>query len=130
MRNIQRIIVHCSDTEGGDAESIRKYHVSHNGWDDIGYHYVITKEGVIERGRPEERSGAHCKGANFDSLGVCLIGKHDFSETQFESLRYLVSALKKRHGPITVWPHNAFSSAKKQGKTCPNFDVNEALKED
>ena len=55
MRNINRIILHCSATPEGrytSANEIRKWHVNGNGWSDIGYHYVIRIDGTIEKGRP------------------------------------------------------------------------------
>lgn len=130
MRKISRIVVHCSDTESGNVDSIRRYHVSHNGWNDVGYHFVITRDGTIEPGRPLSKAGAHVSGANYDSIGICLIGKNDFKPHQFEALRDLVAALKAQFGGLSVFPHNVFPSAKKQGKTCPNFDVEKVLKEE
>ena len=77
MRNITDIIVHCSATTPDmdvDANLIRKWHVEERKWSDIGYHYVIKRDGTIEDGRPISKSGAHCRGANSNSIGVCLVG--------------------------------------------------------
>ena len=57
-----------------DAETIRDWHVNGNGWSDIGYHYVIKRNGLVEAGRPVSISGAHAKGHNADSIGICLVG--------------------------------------------------------
>ena len=80
MREINRIILHCSATPEGrdiDAATIKDWHVNGNGWSDIGYHYVIKLDGDIETGRQLDKVGAHCKGHNKDSIGICYIGGMD-----------------------------------------------------
>lgn len=84
MRKINEIIVHCSATaEGKDfkAADIDRWHkergfgAKYGGKTyHIGYHYVIDLNGLVETGRPEELTGAHCKGHNSLSIGVCYIG--------------------------------------------------------
>lgn len=119
-------MVHCSDTPTGDVSSIRRYHITHNGWADIGYHYVIRRDGVIEVGRGLEFIGAHVEGGNTNSIGICLVGKDSFEPSQFSSLKQLVGSLRWVFGrPLMVRGHRDFPSAKDQGKTCPNFDVAE-----
>lgn len=121
MRDINKIIVHCSATEGGNANSIRDYHVNNLGWRDIGYHYVIDKDGKIEKGRSLHEVGAHCKGENHDSIGICLVGNEQWRiDLQFENLKFLIDELEERFGNLLAYPHNYFESAKAQGKTCPN----------
>jgi N-acetyl-anhydromuramyl-L-alanine amidase AmpD len=123
---IEVIVVHCSDTVAGDVASIRRYHTQHNGWSDIGYHYVIRRDGAVETGRGLEFVGAHVEGANTGSIGICLVGKDTFEPEQFASLKKLIGSLRWMFGrPLTVRGHREFSSAKEQGKTCPNFDVAE-----
>ena len=59
MREINDLIVHCSATYGSQdigAVEIRRVHVDENGWRDIGYHYVIRRNGDIEEGRPVEQT--------------------------------------------------------------------------
>ena len=76
MRNIKYIIVHCSATaEGKDfkEKDIDKWH-RQRGFTCIGYHYVVDLDGKIEVGRPESQIGAHCKGYNSVSIGVCYVG--------------------------------------------------------
>ena len=68
------MIFHHSLTDGGDVESITKYHKEHNGWEDCGYAYIILKDGTIQNARDYRMVGAHAYGKNFDSIGVCLIG--------------------------------------------------------
>ena len=77
MRNIDKIIIHCSATKEGVAVStatIRNWHIKGRGWSDIGYHYVIQLDGTIDYGRPINRIGAHTKGENENSIGICYIG--------------------------------------------------------
>ena len=77
MRQINKIIVHCSATrEGQDVsvDTIRKWHVEGRGWSDIGYHFYIDINGKIHKGRDIARMGAHCKGQNRNSIGVCYCG--------------------------------------------------------
>ena len=76
MRKIRKIIIHCSATQEGkdvSVETIRKWHLK-RGWRDIGYHFVIGLDGQVQEGRPIEQTGAHTKGHNFDSIGICYIG--------------------------------------------------------
>ena len=78
-RNIKELIVHCSATpEGKDysVDTIRQWHLQ-RGFSDIGYHYVVYRDGSIHTGRDESVIGAHCTGHNTNSIGVCYIGGVD-----------------------------------------------------
>ena len=88
IKNIAFLVVHCSDTEDNQdlrAMDIHKMHLN-VGWNGIGYHKIINRSGKIENGRPEYWIGAHVKGKNNISLGVCLIGRHKFTNKQYLSL--------------------------------------------
>ena len=77
MRKIDRIVVHCSATTPTmdiGVGTIRGWHVLERGWSDVGYHFVITRDGEVQTGRPIERSGAHAKGFNKHSVGICYVG--------------------------------------------------------
>ena len=77
MREIDLIVVHCSATPEGkhfSTETIRNWHVNGNGWSDIGYHWVVELDGKVRAGRPEQRVGAHVKGYNRSSIGICYVG--------------------------------------------------------
>lgn len=77
MRTITLIIIHCSATPEGrslDFETCRTDHIRHRRFTDIGYHFYITRDGKIHRGRPLEKTGAHCKNHNSHSIGVCYEG--------------------------------------------------------
>jgi len=75
-RYIDTIIVHHSGARDIDvsANQIRAYHINERGWDDIGYHYVIRRNGDVENGRSLSKIGAHAKGRNKTSIGICLSG--------------------------------------------------------
>ena len=97
------------------------------GWSDIGYHYVIYLDGSIHEGRPVNRSGAHTKGYNSKSIGVCYIGgvekdgktpKDTRTPEQDTALTNLITALLEMYPTATLHGHNEFAN-----KACPSFDV-------
>ena len=129
MRIIDKIILHCAATkEGHDikTETIKSWHVKGNGWSDIGYHYVIELDGTVKKGRPIYRSGAHTKGHNTGSIGVCYIGGIDIekkpkdtrTEAQRIAMDELINELLTEYPNATIHGHNEFSA-----KACPSFDV-------
>ena len=101
MRDITEIIVHHSATESGTVESIRKYHIEHNGWGDIGYHKVIYRDGSVHNGRDIAKAGVHAKGRNNGTIGICLIGRDNFTESQRQSLKALCRELCRDY-PVTA----------------------------
>ena len=128
MRYINKIILHCSATPEQrhvDVQTIRDWHLQ-RGWSDIGYHFVIYLDGTIVPGRPVERSGAHVKGMNMNSIGVCYIGGTDFhgkpkdtrTQEQIDAMECLITDLFDQYKDATLHGHNEFSS-----KACPSFDV-------
>lgn len=108
------------------VREIREWHLD-RGWSDIGYHYVIRRNGNIEEGRPESYVGAHTIGKNDRSLAICLVGGDtergypNFTRKQFETLIYLINSLLLKYPKATVHGHNEFTTE----KTCPVFDVKE-----
>lgn len=118
--NIELLIVHCSDTTNNyNARDIHEMHLNF-GWDGIGYHKIILRSGKIENGRPEYWVGAHVKGKNERSLGVCLIGRKTFTKNQFKSLEKVLRNWKKKFPYAQIIGHNNTGNT---NKTCPNFDV-------
>jgi N-acetylmuramoyl-L-alanine amidase len=140
-RRINSIIVHCSATpEGRDytVEQIKKDH-KEQGWSDIGYHYVIYRDGSIHEGRNVDIIGAHCEGYNSNSIGVCYIGglenkpnveykklkaKDTRTEAQKRALIELLSKLKKYYPEAKIYGHHDFN----KGKDCPSFDAKNEYK--
>ena len=121
-KNIKLLVVHCSDTEESKRLTAIDLHNMHLkfGWDGIGYHKIIDRSGKIENGRPEYWVGAHVKGKNDISLGVCLIGKDNFTKNQFKSLERVLKKWKKLYPNAKIVGHRDTGKTK---KTCPNFDV-------
>ncbi len=99
---------------------IREWHLK-RGFSDVGYHWVITADGTIQEGRPEEEIGAHVEGHNADSIGICLTGLSHFTEDQFMSLEDLLIILKDKYPYATLHGHREFNPH----KTCPVFDYSE-----
>lgn len=128
MRKIDKIIIHCADTppdmDIGFVEIDEWHHA--NGWMSptgisCGYHYIIRRDGRLEIGRPETEIGAHCKGQNRHSVGVCMVGGKggcNFTAKQWGELHRLIVSLSSKHHTASVHGHNEFSS-----KECPTFDV-------
>lgn len=129
MRKIDKIIIHCSATpEGRDVkmETIKSWHVKGNGWSDIGYHFVIELDGAVRDGRPLHRAGAHTRGENATSIGICYVGgidkdknaKDTRTKAQKESMDKLIETLSLEYDGATIHGHNEFAN-----KACPSFDV-------
>ena len=133
MRKITEIIVHCSATpEGKDftVDDIRRWHLARK-FADIGYHYVVYRDGSVHKGRAENLVGAHCLGHNANSIGICYIGgctangkypKDTRTPQQKQALRQLVQKLLFVYPHASVHGHNEFSN-----KACPSFNVQKEL---
>lgn len=133
-RHIKEIIVHCSATaEGKDftIADIKKWHLA-RGFSDIGYHYVIYRDGTVHKGRDEAVSGAHCTGHNTISIGVCYIGgcasdgktpKDTRTEKQKVSLLSLLRELKRKYPKASIHSHKDYAN-----KACPSFDATKEYK--
>src|SRR3546814_3669760 len=110
MRRIETIILHCSYTPPSmdiGAAVIKGWHVDGNGWTDIGYHFVLRRNGAVEEGRPLDVVGAHAKNFNGRSIGICLVGGMARSEEHTSELQslmrisYAVFCLKKKTNNTT-----------------------------
>jgi N-acetylmuramoyl-L-alanine amidase len=138
MRQIKEIIIHCSATPLGwmkgspveaQRDEIRRWHKA-KGWNDIGYHKVIGRGGDVAMGRPDSKIGAHVRGQNRYSLGLCLIGTakspdqkfgENFTPAQDKRLRHEIAEWRKKYPTITkVSGHNEYAN-----KACPGFNVSE-----
>ena len=128
-RKINEIIIHCAATrEGQDytAKQIDQWHKA-RGWSEIGYHYVVRPDGSIEVGRDISKVGAHVRGRNTGTLGICYIGGVDSANkfakdtrtpAQKASLLWLTKELAKIHNIKKISGHNQYAA-----KACPSFDV-------
>lgn len=125
MRKVNLIALHCSDSPRPEHDSIsviRSWHLE-KGWRDVGYHFFIRKDGVVEKGRDENEIGSHIYGHNRFSIGVCLSGRTfvDFHSPQFIAARELVLQLidKYKLTKADVKLHRDFDPK----KSCPNFSL-------
>ncbi len=139
-REIDKIIIHCSVSDYATRKWFFNLHVIENGWSDIGYHFLIMNskskpaktllklnpehDGRIVWGRDVEIAGAHCRGDNKTSIGICLVGIDLFSARQIYSLITLIEEFKFMYPNIKLFGHYEMESGIKQGKTCPNIDMN------
>lgn len=136
MAEIKRIIIHCSDSRDDldiGVKEIRAWHTTPapggRGWKDIGYHYVVRRDGTVETGRYEngdsvlegKEIGAHVAGQNSDSLAVCWVGRDALSPVQGRALLDHVYHLMTSHNvPLAgVLGHCELDP----GKTCPNLNM-------
>lgn len=157
---IRKIVIHCSATPNGKSlrtatdsaakvidgwhkrgfkrlgGAVRTFnaHLPH-----IGYHYVIDTDGTIETGRQEGEMGAHVKGHNLHSIGICLVGgmkgkqpHAEFTEAQWHALHALLCRLEASYPKAIVCGHRDLSpdtngdgtiSPNEWLKACPCFDV-------
>lgn len=135
QRTINKLIVHCSATPEGEdytTSQIKKWHLA-RGFSDIGYHYVIYRDGSVHIGRSELLIGAHCTGHNSHSIGICYIGGCDAEKrlpdgqlapkdtrtpAQKTALLKLLKSLKSKYPQATIHGHREFAN-----KACPSFDA-------
>jgi N-acetylmuramoyl-L-alanine amidase len=139
---VDTIFVHCSATrpswfEGKPlsvkAAEIKRWHVEERKWSDIGYHWLIDRDGSIAQGRKEHIPGAHAQNHNTGSIGICLIGGHgsnendmfadNFTPQQDHALRTLINDIKSRTPILKVRGHNEVAA-----KACPGFSVDRWIK--
>ena len=136
-RRIDEIIVHCTATPEGQAKTVDDIRREHKaqGWSDIGYHYLVTLDGVVHNGRDVDVSGAHAEGHNSHSIGVCYVGgvendprkpyrelkaKDTRTAKQRAALLSLLKDLRRLYPSAKIIGHRNVSS-----KACPSFKAKE-----
>jgi N-acetyl-anhydromuramyl-L-alanine amidase AmpD len=137
MRDIKYIVIHCSDNLPTQDIGVAELRVLHTtppprgkGWKDVGYHYVIRRNGRIETGRALSVAGAHVENYNAHSIGLCLAGGRaqisppkyaaNFSDEQWAALKTLVADLKKQFPKAKIMGHRDYPGVHKD---CPCFDA-------
>lgn len=141
MRPLHGIIIHATATTANwwhdrstldRVDEVRRWHTLKpphgRGWKDIGYHFLIDRNGVTIMGRPLDQVGAHVRGHNTGTIGIALFGGHGsnekdqfsdhFTQAQDKALRELIDVLQAGYGPLTVTGHNQYAA-----KACPGFYV-------
>jgi hypothetical protein len=124
-------VIHHSATTKGGAKTFDKYHREKNGWDELGYHFVIgngtdTSDGRIEVGPRwyKQKHGAHCKTPgnyyNEHGIGICLVGNFDKTRPTRRQLRSLTSLLRFLQAECHIGPGQITAHGLVTGKTaCP-----------
>jgi N-acetylmuramoyl-L-alanine amidase len=125
------IVVHCSASPASavhvDAKEIDRWHRK-KGWLKIGYHFVITRDAVLQKGRDLNSAGAHVAGRNHESIGVCLVGgtkddwktpEDNFTQDQMAMLNVLLFDLRNLYPQAKIVGHWELDPK----KACPVFDI-------
>lgn len=127
------IVIHKAATKPSmdiDVDWIADIHVVENGWDDVGYHYFIQRDGTVDQGRDITMQGAHCPGMNHKSVAICMAGgmaegssrsENNFTEAQWEALVATTQSIMDAHhiGVDGVRGHSECA----EGKDCPSFSM-------
>ncbi len=135
--SVTEIILHCADTRPDwmagrplteKVGEIRRWHVQQRGWRDIGYHWVIDRDGAVAPGRRETEIGAHVEGHNRGTIGICLLGgygataddrfERNFTVAQAAATLLLIGEIDSRTAIRKVSGHNDYAA-----KACPGFRV-------
>ena len=135
MNLIERIVVHHSASGRSTTfAQIRRWHTAPkpqgNGWNEIGYNYVILSNGRLRVGRPLPQTGAHARGVNSTSIGICVVGNNlkagqEWTEAQWKTVRQVVSACSLLWPRIKVCGHRDVMAP---GYTeCPGIDIGTLL---
>ena len=148
-RRIDYIAVHCTATPEGQDQTVAQIKAGHlkRGFSDIGYHYIIYRDGTVHEGRNVDISGAHVSGYNAHSIGVVYVGglenrpgvpyaqlkaKDTRTEQQKASLLALLMDLRRLYPDAVIQGHRDFSpdlnhdgiiEPKEWIKACPSFDA-------
>lgn len=141
--DVRFIVVHCSATRATSDIGRKEIELMHRqqGWRTIGYHYVIRRDGTVEKGRPDHEPGAHVKGYNSRSLGIVMAGgvaqdgrtaETNFTDAQYDALETLLVSLRDTYPTAKIVGHRDLSPDRNGNgkveknewvKACPTFDV-------
>ena len=130
MRQIHYIAFHYSASDlavHDNLKALKFWHMIENGWSDVGYHYIITKSTGIDFGRPIRIQGAGIKDQNEGGIHICLTGKNEFTDKQFELAADICLELMDELGLTTadIYGHKEMDPTSK----CPNYDVQVEIKD-
>ena len=128
----EMIVLHHAAAKNCTVQDVHKWHLN-NGWSGIGYHYFISKDGEVFRGRPEDTVGAHVTGHNSKSIGVCFEGDYTtqtMPEAQLEAGKELVAYLKDKYKITKVVGHRDLMATSCPGIKFPFFEIANAKQDD
>jgi len=130
MRDIDKIIIHCSATKPDMDIGVVEIDQWHRlrGFDGVGYHTIIRRNGYKEQGRPLIRVGAHARGFNAHSIGICMVGgvdennkpENNFAMEQFRTLIDELIVLKEQFPDAEILGHRDLPGV---NKDCPCINV-------
>lgn len=125
----RKIVLHHAASTTADAKTIHKWHLN-NGWSGIGYHFVVRKDGTIERGRPIKSIGAHCTGQNSDSIGICFEGNFESEKMPDEQVKAGQELLSYLYKTYNLTKSNVKKHKDLMSTSCPgkNFPFDEIIK--
>lgn len=133
ITSVDWLVVHCAATPPDmdiGVDEIRIWHMQ-RGFADVGYHYIIRRDGTIEKGRTDITPGAHARGYNMHSLGICMVGgakknstkaEANFTPHQYLTLATLLDDLSTEYPDAEILGHRDLPGV---NKGCPSFDVRE-----
>lgn len=121
LKKIKFIAIHHSQRKIDSPKRIKDFHIKIRGWENIGYHYLIDKNGKLCKGRSEKFIGAHVYGHNKNSIGICLIGNYDEESPTKKQIRTLIKFLKQKTKEFKIPIKNILGHREfpKVTKTCP-----------
>jgi N-acetylmuramoyl-L-alanine amidase len=130
-KSTEYIVVHCAATPPSmdiGVSEIDRWHRA-RGWVGVGYHFVVRRDGTLEKGRDIDAVGAHVKGYNNKSVGICLVGgvmeedkktpEDNFTQNQFDTVTALLKKLHDMYPESKIVGHRELDA----GKACPCFDL-------
>lgn len=127
------IVVHHAAAKSASVQDVHRWHLS-NGWVGIGYHYYIRKDGSIWRGRPEKSIGAHARGSNACSVGVCCEGDYmvetAMPAAQKASLVDLLKYLQEKYPKAKIVRHKDVGNTDCPGNNFPFREIVSRVKEE
>ena len=121
LKQVKFIAVHHSQRKIDSSKRIKDFHIKIRGWEDIGYHFLIGKNGKLYKGRSEKFIGAHVYGHNKNSIGICLIGNFDEEQPTKQQIQNLIKFLKQKTKEYKIPTKNIFGHREFPNvtKTCP-----------
>lgn len=128
---IDMIVLHHADASSCTVKDIHWWHIC-RGYSGIGYHYFINKKGEIYKGRPDNVIGAHAKGYNSTSIGVCFEGRYNkevMPQAQLQAGRELVEYLKRKYNITKVKKHKDLMATDCPGNLFPFDEIVKQEKE-
>jgi len=121
LRSIEKLVVHHSGTLSGTPRSFAWHHVHARGWPGIGYHYVVSPDGVIFKTNALTTVSYHARGANLSGVGICLVGNFNRikpTDAQIESLTELLGLLLRYYPKVRIVPHRDVKGSR---TSCPGL---------